>query len=299
MPIAETTNPAATSRNDAWLIQHRRNVHSQCGEDGVLEKIFEVLGEGDKWCVEFGAWDGKHFSNTRQLIAERGWSGVLIEGDEARYQDLAREAKITPGIVPLHAFVGYDGPDTLDKLLARTAIPQDFSLLSIDIDGNDYHVWDAFKNYQPRAVVIEFNVTIPPDIDFVQARDMAVSQGSSLKALTRLAQSKGYELVAATDWNGFFVRKDLFGLFGIQDNRPETLWKDRQFDTRLFQLYDGTVVLAGCDRLLWHGVTLDISKVGVPAWLRVYRGRMTKTQQRLLKLWRRFKGRKAKPVASA
>ena len=63
-----------------------------------------------------------------------------------------------------------------------------------------------------------------------------MSQGSSLKALTRLAQSKGYELVAATDWNGFFVRKDLFGLFGIQDNRPETLWKDRQFDTRLFQL---------------------------------------------------------------
>ncbi len=70
-------------RDDAWLLNHRSNVHSQAGEDGIIEKILELLPVRDHWCVEFGAWDGVFLSNTRRLIEHAGYSAVLIEGSKA------------------------------------------------------------------------------------------------------------------------------------------------------------------------------------------------------------------------
>jgi len=166
--------------DDQWLFRHARNVHSQKGEDGIIEKILEVLGTKQGWCVEFGAWDGEYLSNTYNLIANHGFSAVLIEGSAERVGVMTERFRANAKVIPVHAFVGFTPDDGLDKILAATPIPSDFDVLSIDIDGNDYHAWKAVSRYRPKLVVIEFNPTIPSAVEFVQPADMSINQGSSL-----------------------------------------------------------------------------------------------------------------------
>jgi hypothetical protein len=249
------------------LQRFERNVASQCGEDGVIAHALEVIGERDRWCVEFGAWDGRRASNTYALIASEGYSAVLIESDRSRFEAL-RRTHAGREVIALHRTVGFEGADRLDLILAGTPVPRTFDLLSIDIDGNDYHVWEAFEGYRPKVVVIEFNPTIPNEVDFVQPRDMQVTQGSSLAAIARVARTKGYRLIHATVVNAIFVDQDYFPLFGIDDD-PAALRADLSQVTWLFQTYDGLLHIAGNRRVRWHDVPLRASRIQVvPRWLR-------------------------------
>ena len=128
-----------------------------------------MIGASDGWCVEFGAWDGRHASNTYALISDAGYSAVLIESDPARFAALQRTHAGRSGVIALRRVVGFEGPDRLDRILAETPVPRDFDLLSIDIDGNDFHVWDAVEDYRPKLVVIEFNPTVPNEVDFASS----------------------------------------------------------------------------------------------------------------------------------
>jgi len=240
------------NKGNNWLLDHRKKVTSQFGEDGILKKIFEVIGEQSKWCVELGALNGVHDSNVWNLLHHKGWSGVLIEADITNYKKLESLYATKEDVVCVNEFVSFEGDHSLDIIFAGTPIPREFDLLSLDIDGNEYHLWESLVDYSPRVMVIEFNPSIPNDIDFVQPRDMNVFQGSSLLALVRLGIQKGYELVSVVGVNAVFVKKELFSLFEIKDNSPESLYTDKSAYTRLFQLYDGTLVLSGCDMLLWH-----------------------------------------------
>jgi hypothetical protein len=258
-------------REDRWLLEYAANVYSQDGEDGILAKLLEVVGAPTKWCVEFGAWDGKHASNTYRLIEEHGFSAVMIEGSQQRYRDLVATCKHNPSVVPLCAFVGFEGPERLDELLAKTPIPLEFDVLSIDIDGNDYHVWKAVARYRPRVVVIEYNPTVPSAIDFVQPPDFAINQGASLAALTRLGREKGYELVSVTDHNAIFVLAELFPLVGIADNSVAALRPNEKLVTYVFNGYDGTVFLRGYGKLAWHGTPYREAKLQhLPKMLRKF-----------------------------
>ena len=75
-------------KKSTWLFEHKRDVYSQTGEDGIIEKILETLPENDEWCVEFGAWDGQYLTNTRYLIEEKEYSAILIEADKKKFLDL-------------------------------------------------------------------------------------------------------------------------------------------------------------------------------------------------------------------
>ena len=253
------------------LASFKKTVHSQYGEDGIIEKIFLVIGESNKQCVEFGAGDGKAMSNTRNLLSNKGWSGVAIEADKNLYVQLVTNYQDNQRVICINKVVNFEGQDTLDNMLRATPMKESFDLLSIDVDGNDYHMWDSIKAYSPRVVVVEFNQTIPPDIEFVQPRNLNVNQGTSLLSLVILGKAKGYELIAATDLNAFFVKKEYFNLFGIHDNSIRSIRLDSDYETHLFQLYDGTLVLAGNKRLLWHGRCIDQNKIQVlPKILRKY-----------------------------
>ncbi len=239
------------------LEEHREDVHSQFGEDGMIRKALEVLPDGPRWCVELGAWDGRFLSNTHRLMAEEDWSGVFIEADAERFRDLLATYGGNDHAVCLNAFAHFEGPDNLDGLLERTPIPEEFDLLSIDIDGNDWHLWRSLVRYRPRLVVVEFNATIPNDIDYVQPADTAVHHGNSLAAFVRLGREKGYELVAASDFNAFFVVRELFPRFELEDNSIDTIHSNRAFQTRVYQMFDGTLCWDGCTRLIWPNVDLD------------------------------------------
>ncbi len=252
--LKQIREPFDSSSN--WLMQHGANITSQRGEDGVIEKIFSMLGGLNHWCVEFGAWDGKHASNTYNLIANKNWQGVLIEADPDKYKELLQTFQGNAGAHCINAYVNISGESSLDNILASTGIPETFDLLSIDIDGNDYHIWDSLKNYRPKVVVIEFNPSIPNDIVFVQDQDFSMNHGCSLRALIELGKEKGYELVCAAPWNGFFVDRQYYELFNIPDNSINSMYDQQQYATKLFQLYDGTLVMAGVTTLMWHGVPI-------------------------------------------
>jgi hypothetical protein len=238
-----------------------RNVHSQNGEDGILEKIMDVIGTTNKWCVEFGAWDGQHLSNTFHLIESSGFNGVLIEGSRDRFQELSELRHRFAGIVPLNAYVGFSASDNLDTLLAGTPIPREFDLLSIDVDGNDYHIWKACLQYRPRVVVIEYNPTVPSSVEFVQPADMRLNQGASIASLVALGLEKNYELVAVTERNCIFVDHALFPAFAIADNSVEALRPNEDLVTWLFSGYDGTVFIRGNCTLPWHRVPYRVSRM--------------------------------------
>lgn len=254
-----------------WLCDFQRDEYSQNGEDGILEKIFEVLEVKKGWCVEFGAWDGKKYSNTYHLITKQCWSGVLIEADSERYNQLLKNYDGRSDVHCVQQFVGFDPDNCLDSILKKHPIPFNFDLLSIDIDGNDWHVWESLLNYQPKVVIIEYNPTIPNQVSFVQPRDMSIHQGSSLLALVNLGLQKGYKLVATTETNAIFVKDSFFALFNILDNSLEKLRIEDSKISYLFQLYDGTIVLQGNKKLLWSGVPIREDKLQVfPKSLRFF-----------------------------
>lgn len=238
------------------LLQHRNNVTSQCGEDGIIKRIFEIIKPTYQYCVEFGAWDGKFMSNCFNLVANEDWLGVYIEGNEEKYKDLLATHGGNKLVKCLHKFVDFEGANSLDNILASTNTPKDFDLLSIDVDGTDYHIWESLTQHSPNVVVIEFNPTIPNDVAFVQAKDCSVNQGCSLLALIMLGKRKGYELACCTEWNAFFVKADLYPKLQIPSNFIYDLYHPIQ-DGRIFHGYDSQIYVVGMDRLVWNGATVS------------------------------------------
>lgn len=261
MSTSVKTSPKAPD----WLLGHAKNVYSQSGEDGIFQALFERIpaGKEGRWAVEFGAWDGKKFSNTCNLVSHHGWHGVYIEADPRKFEELLTTYRGNERAVCVKAFITFEGASSLDAVLSNTSLPTDFDLLSIDIDGNDIHIWDSVVRYCPKAVVIEFNPSIPHNIAFVQERNMNVRQGSSLRAIADLGKRKGYDLVCVTELNAIFVRSEFFAAFEIDDNSLDTLHKDTQYITQVFQLYDGTLVWRGCTQMLWHGVPIKPERMQV------------------------------------
>jgi hypothetical protein len=218
------------------LHRFARRVHSEAGEDGIIGKIFELLGMETGYFVEFGAWDGRHLSNTR-LLAERGWSGLLIEADSERFRDLERNSA-SERVTAVNAKVALKGDDMLEAILDRAGCPERFDLLSIDVDGDDLAIWMTIDRWRPTCVVIEYNVTIPFDVDFVNPPGKA--WGNSARTIERVAAAKGYRLVAVAKMNLIFVDSGACEQAGI---RAAALDAARlEIGERLFWGYDGTLI---------------------------------------------------------
>ncbi len=292
MPKDICTEKELMSKSNAWLNEFAKSVTSQAGEDGIIEKILEVIGQTNNWCVEFGSWDGKKLSNTYNLITNKGYSAVLVEGDSKRFKDLLKTFENNNKLTLINTYVGFESDNNLDKILEKTPIPKNFDLLSIDVDGNDYHIWDTTKEYRPKVVVIEFNPTIHPEVEFVQSRDMGITQGSSILSVVKLARSKGYELVACTS-NVFFVDSKYFKLFGIENNSIEEIWKDRTAITYIFCGYDGRVFLRGCRMMPWQQIVYKESKVQqLASWAQKRVGDNNPIRRKLGKIYRRLRKKK-------
>jgi hypothetical protein len=267
-------------KQSEWLLQFKDDIHSQSGEDGIIKKILEVLQEKDRWCVEFGAWDGIYLSNTRNLIERLGYSAILIEGSERKYEALKENCAEYNNVTAINQFVGFSDKNNLDEILKDTPIPLDFDFLSIDVDGNDYHIWKAMSQYRPKLVCIEYNPTIPTEIKFIQEPDPSVNQGASLMALVELGKEKGYELVAVLPTNSFFIKSEYFPLFRIQNNSPVILRKSLDVITYLFSGYDGKMFLHGSKKLPWHGIEINESKIQqLPKFLQKYPRNYTKIEK--------------------
>lgn len=175
-------------------------IFSQNGEDGILQAIFYKIGFTNKYYVEFGVGDSSE-CNTRFLKELGGWNGLWM--DDSFKSNEIRKEKVTR--------------DNIESLLDKYSVPKEFDLLSIDVDGNDYWIWKNIKKYNPRVVVVEYNASFPPPQSLaIKYEPMFRSVGdnyfgASLSALNKLAELKGYQLVAcdSNGVNAFFVKKSL------------------------------------------------------------------------------------------
>lgn len=177
------------------LLDFRNNKYSQNGEDGIISYILSILNIENGYFVEFGAADGKICSNTWSLV-EKNWSGLYIEPREEYYQQCLQNTKNYPKVRSLQKLVKFEGPDTLDEILTKENVEYDFDVLSIDVDGDDYKIWEKLCNFKPKIVIIEINSAIP--VGHYQIHNPPEEICTSFSSMVSLGVSKGYTPVCHT-----------------------------------------------------------------------------------------------------
>lgn len=178
-----------------WLEGRASNVYTQFGEDGLISAALEHVGPTNRTCFEIGAADGLFYSNTLRL-RELGWSAVLIEKDMEQW-DKCYKAYSSRNVQCLFGEV-----KDLNRALRFSQMRHcpDPDLGVIDIDGQDYWLWDGLMEYRPRVLLIEVH---PSDWEAVPPPGGPGQAG--LASIKELGNSKGYDLVARTYCNALFI----------------------------------------------------------------------------------------------
>lgn len=213
----EQTLATARYSDPRRLLRYGAKAYSQNDEDGILAEIFRRIGARGRSFVEIGAGAGLE-NNTLALLVQ-GWRGLWVESDEAK---VARARANLASYVASNALRIENvlaTRENVDALLRDGAPGAEPDVLSIDVDGNDYHLWQAVQAISPRVVVVEYNASWFPPMSLAIAYHERFEWkantyfGASLRALEVLAERKGYHLVGCcfAGVNAFFVRGDLCG----------------------------------------------------------------------------------------
>jgi hypothetical protein len=201
------------------------SVFSQFEEDGMLLFLFSIIGMKNRQFIEIGSNDGVN-SNCANLFFNFGWYGLFIDYDfwsikrgrrfynrypnPWQYKPRFAHAKITR--------------ENINQIISENGLKGEIGLLSIDIDGNDYWVWDALSVVDPQVVIIETHnefglndIVVPYDPDMSLSKKHPLYHGASPVAMVKLASRKGYRLVGANQlgFNFIFVKN------GLADEIPE------------------------------------------------------------------------------
>ncbi len=200
-----------------------KNIYSQNGEDGILEQILKELEIKNGTFCEFGASDGLTSSNTYNLIKNYNFSGVAIELNELSYRKCVENYKSFPKVQVFHGAVLYNNKNNdLNRWLKRGNLPEDLDVLSIDIDYDDYYVWENLTEFNPKIVIFETNSYRDPiyeelpgkpsreyNIDLLkQWYPARIAMGCSFISAISLGLKKGYIPISYTG-NIIFIRRDL------------------------------------------------------------------------------------------
>ena len=198
--------------------RHEFRVFSHAGEDGIIQFLVRSIAVPSRTFVEFGVEDYRE-ANTRFLALNNHWIGHVFDGSEANVAAIRSDPVLwNAGVTATAAFITREN---INDLLVGSGMSGDIGLLSVDVDGNDYWIFDAITAVRPAIAVVEYNhrfgpsraVTIPYDPKFVRQRDDPtwLSCGASLRALVIAAERKGMSLVGCCSFgnNAFFVRTDL------------------------------------------------------------------------------------------
>lgn len=222
--------------NQSAFIEYEYQVDSQWGEDGLIQHLLGKVAIDRQIFIEFGV-ENYTEANTRFLLTNNNWAGLVIDGSVENIQYIKNDSLYWKH--NLKADCAFIDRENINSVIRRNGISGDIGLLSVDIDGNDYWVWDAIDAVNPRIVICEYNslwgreaaVTIPysPTFFRTEAHFSNLYYGASITALTNLAGSKGYSLVGSNKAgnNAFFVRNDLINDLVVV--MPHTAWVQSQF----------------------------------------------------------------------
>lgn len=212
------------------LERHGQRISSQNDEDGILNEIFRRVGVAHRTFVEIGVGNG--LENNTYVLLQQGWKGTWIDANQPKLAFIAKHFADCIGTGQLRVVESMVDSENINALLADYRDSPEIDCLSIDIDGNDYHVWQALSVLNPRVAVVEYNAKYPPPVSLVQRYDPAYTWGrerdggASLAALTKLAEAKGYQLVGCnlTGANAFYVRRDLAADHFASPATPENFY---------------------------------------------------------------------------
>lgn len=214
-----------TEPNDIFH-SHKKKIFSQLGEDGIIEYIFSIIKPKYKYYVEFGGWDGINLSNTANLRINKGWKGLLLEGNKDKVMSMNNREEINLH----HEFIT---SKNINNLFKKYNVPTSFDLLSIDIDSNDYYVWEKLNDFRPTIVIVETNPGIKNEYPLSALEDLSNIYkqegstgnyfGANLHAFYNLANKKGYKLLTVSKWNAFFIIDEEFHNFGIKPITKEIM----------------------------------------------------------------------------
>ena len=203
--------------NENSLDKSEFKVFSQFGEDGIIQDLISKLNLKNKSFVEFGV-ENYEEANTRFLLENNNWKGLIIDSSKKNINFIKNQDYYWRFDIEVKC--NFITKENINNIIKESNIPYNTGILSVDIDGNDYWIWDAINVIYPDVVIVEYNarfgpdrsVTIPYDKSFDRTNNKTskIYYGASLMALCKLGRKKGYELVG-TNSNGnnaFFVRND-------------------------------------------------------------------------------------------
>lgn len=194
------------------------SIYSQFNEDGIIQFLINNLDIKNKEFIEIGVENFKE-ANTRFLLQNNCWRGLIIDSSKANINFIKKQNYYWK--YELEAEDAFVTKENVNNIVKKYDFNQNIGLLSIDIDGNDYWVWDAISSINPDVLIIEYNslfgseksLTLKYDQNFVRPNRgiYRCLYGASLTALTNLSEKKGYSLVAVNSNgnNAFYVRNEL------------------------------------------------------------------------------------------
>jgi hypothetical protein len=212
-------------------------VFSQWGEDGIINFLIENLNIRNKFFVEFGSSDYKE-SNTRFLLKNKNWSGLLIDSSKKNIKKIKTDQIFWQH--DLRAICEFIDKDNINKILDDNVPFKDIGLLSIDVDGNDYWIWENIVSVNPDILIIEYNsllgwekkIVVPYNKRFNRNNNVYpnVYYGASLNALNNLGKKKGYALIYCNKAgnNAFFIKKSLLN-DKIQEKDSKEVFVEKKF----------------------------------------------------------------------
>ena len=169
--------------------------------------------------LEFGSDDGIN-SNSANLHFHHDWTGLFIDGNKQAiergryfYKKWGNQTVKQPTF--LNSIITREN---INELISKGGLTGEIGLMSIDIDGNDYWVWEAINCINPQVVIIETHnefglkdIVVPYDATYFYPGKQIDYHGASPLAMTNLANHLGYKLVGSNElgFNFIFVRNDL------------------------------------------------------------------------------------------
>ncbi len=215
-------------------------VFSQFGDDGIIQYLIarlEIPWELSSF-VEFGVQDYSE-SNSRFLLMNNNWRGLVMDGDKGNIDDI--KARDMYWRHDLSALCRWIDRDNINSILEQSEFTGEIGILSIDIDGNDYWVWQRIEAVRPIVVIAEYNsvfgaqraITVPYDPAFnrTKAHYSNLYWGASLAALAHVGRSKGYAFIGSNlaGNNAYFVHESYLGRGGIVAVPPEQGYVESRF----------------------------------------------------------------------
>ena len=235
IPLIEKNNSRGAIKS---LSEVEFKIFSQFGDDGIIQYLVHSLGLSKSTFIEFGVEDYSE-SNTRFLLQHNNWKGLVLDGSEKNISHIRKQGYFWRH--DLTAVAAFINKDNINDLFVKNGFKGEIGLLSIDIDGNDYWVWEKVEAVSPALVVIEYNsifgaeaaVTVPYDPAFIRSKAhySCLYWGASVAALKQLGEKKGYLFAGRNSAgnNAYFIKKDKMGglrLPTLQEGYVESAFRE-------------------------------------------------------------------------